>query len=262
MALGRFSQPDPIVPEPGNPQSLNRYAYARNNPLKYTDPTGHMEICSVAGEGCGEAHTPLLLPPPAVCHSVACLPTPMPYPTPTPLVLVGPTPYAGPYITTQYGHDANQGQGEIQSLIRFSTGMQPFVATTVIPVDRKWLVPVAVPYRSGMEGSVTYYENGTYVVVSDRYDTEHLFVAGLNLSLSRSVGIETTSGERFNYPLGTVPPGQAGDTAADPITVWIRREQGITERIRMNLAVQGMAAKGPAIAWSSYYITIPLPGSP
>jgi RHS repeat-associated protein len=39
--LGRFTQPDTIVPEPGNPQSLNRYAYTLNNPVKYTDPTGH-----------------------------------------------------------------------------------------------------------------------------------------------------------------------------------------------------------------------------
>ncbi len=38
--LGRFIQPDPLVPEPGNPQALNRYAYTLNNPLKYTDPTG------------------------------------------------------------------------------------------------------------------------------------------------------------------------------------------------------------------------------
>lgn len=26
---------------PATPQELNRYAYARNNPLRYTDPTGH-----------------------------------------------------------------------------------------------------------------------------------------------------------------------------------------------------------------------------
>jgi len=31
------------VPEPGNPQALNRYAYVLNNPLRYVDPTGHYE---------------------------------------------------------------------------------------------------------------------------------------------------------------------------------------------------------------------------
>ena len=30
-----------MVPEPGNPQALNRFSYVLNNPLKYTDPTGH-----------------------------------------------------------------------------------------------------------------------------------------------------------------------------------------------------------------------------
>jgi hypothetical protein len=34
-------QADTLVPEPGNPQALNRYAYVYNNPLKYTDPSGH-----------------------------------------------------------------------------------------------------------------------------------------------------------------------------------------------------------------------------
>ena len=42
-SLGRFTQPDTIVPNPLNPQSLNRFAYVLNNPLKYTDPTGHVE---------------------------------------------------------------------------------------------------------------------------------------------------------------------------------------------------------------------------
>ncbi len=41
--VGRFISPDTIVPEPGNPQSFNRYVYVRNNPMNFTDPTGHME---------------------------------------------------------------------------------------------------------------------------------------------------------------------------------------------------------------------------
>ena len=43
-AIGRFVSPDSIVPDPLNPQSLNRYGYAYNNPLKYTDPTGHYNV--------------------------------------------------------------------------------------------------------------------------------------------------------------------------------------------------------------------------
>jgi RHS repeat-associated protein len=39
--LGRFVSADTVVPEPGAPIDLNRFAYARNNPLKYNDPTGH-----------------------------------------------------------------------------------------------------------------------------------------------------------------------------------------------------------------------------
>jgi hypothetical protein len=39
--LGRFIQADTIVLDPGNPQSVNRYSYVLNNPLKYSDPSGH-----------------------------------------------------------------------------------------------------------------------------------------------------------------------------------------------------------------------------
>ena len=40
-AIGRFVSPDSIVPAPGYPPALNRYSYVYNNPLKYTDPSGH-----------------------------------------------------------------------------------------------------------------------------------------------------------------------------------------------------------------------------
>ena len=39
--LGRFIQPDTLIPDPTNPQALNRYSYVQNNPVTYTDPSGH-----------------------------------------------------------------------------------------------------------------------------------------------------------------------------------------------------------------------------
>jgi RHS repeat-associated protein len=38
--LGRFLSVDPVLGEPAEPSSWNRYVYARNSPLVYSDPTG------------------------------------------------------------------------------------------------------------------------------------------------------------------------------------------------------------------------------
>ena len=46
-----------MVPSVGDPQALNRYAYTNNNPVKYTDPSGHMITCGEGPDirgGCGE----------------------------------------------------------------------------------------------------------------------------------------------------------------------------------------------------------------
>ncbi|HIP20807.1 MAG TPA: hypothetical protein EYG70_06760, partial [Sulfurimonas sp.] len=39
--IGRFLSADTIIQDPHDSQSYNRYSYVRNNPLKYTDPTGN-----------------------------------------------------------------------------------------------------------------------------------------------------------------------------------------------------------------------------
>jgi hypothetical protein len=40
-SFGRFLTADTIVPDPANAQGFNRYAYVINNPIIYTDPSGH-----------------------------------------------------------------------------------------------------------------------------------------------------------------------------------------------------------------------------
>jgi hypothetical protein len=39
--INHWIQPDPIVPNYADPQTLNRYSYVVNNPLRYVDPSGH-----------------------------------------------------------------------------------------------------------------------------------------------------------------------------------------------------------------------------
>ena len=41
--VARFASADTIVPNSANGQSYNRYSYTLNNPIKYTDPSGHCE---------------------------------------------------------------------------------------------------------------------------------------------------------------------------------------------------------------------------
>jgi RHS repeat-associated protein len=41
-ALGRFTQPDSIIPATSNPLAFDRYMFAFSNPLKFVDPTGNI----------------------------------------------------------------------------------------------------------------------------------------------------------------------------------------------------------------------------
>ena len=114
--LGRFVSPDSIIPTVGDPQARDRYAYTYNNPLKYTDPSGHcvwdaclVEATAVAVAGTavmvwyyqqtqspefrqavrevGEQLGTMLVPPPVP----ASQPEPFPWsPPPDPLYIPGP----------------------------------------------------------------------------------------------------------------------------------------------------------------------------
>ncbi len=41
---GLFTQPDTLIPNIYDPQSLNRYAFEKNNPYRYVDPDGHFLV--------------------------------------------------------------------------------------------------------------------------------------------------------------------------------------------------------------------------
>ena len=43
--LGRFASPDTIIPQQQGSQAWDRYSYTNNNPVKYTDPSGHGAYC-------------------------------------------------------------------------------------------------------------------------------------------------------------------------------------------------------------------------
>ena len=48
-----FTQADTMIPDVYYPQSLNRYAYCYNNPVRYTDPDGHTPLLVTAAIGAG-----------------------------------------------------------------------------------------------------------------------------------------------------------------------------------------------------------------
>ena len=57
--IGKFISADIIVPQPGNPQSLNRYSYANNRPLNLVDPSGHCATTPTGQQICDSSSSTL-----------------------------------------------------------------------------------------------------------------------------------------------------------------------------------------------------------
>jgi RHS repeat-associated protein len=47
-SLSRFTSADTIIPSTQGVQGWDRFAYTNNNPVRYTDPSGHCAICGIA----------------------------------------------------------------------------------------------------------------------------------------------------------------------------------------------------------------------
>ena len=75
-----FTSPDTLVPDQYNPLDWNRYAYARYNPVKYSDPTGHA-VSDGGPVGCG-----------FTCHPTPSTPTTTSTSTSTPTTTDTPKP--------------------------------------------------------------------------------------------------------------------------------------------------------------------------
>jgi RHS repeat-associated protein len=61
---GLWLQADTIIPDPRNPQSLNRYAYVLGNPMKLVDPSGRCGVFPGVDDGdCFAGTDPLLFEP-------------------------------------------------------------------------------------------------------------------------------------------------------------------------------------------------------
>ncbi len=140
--LGRFISADTIVPDPSNPQDLNRYSYVRNNSINYSDPTGHnsvrdclfVTVCDIF------SYPPIPLPPPSQppLHVPPIIVTapPMPPPTPAPPFLIGvfPPPSLGNIPQLHLPSFQKFGEGRPATASQPSyTGIPPIVINTLFP---------------------------------------------------------------------------------------------------------------------------------
>jgi RHS repeat-associated protein len=93
--LGRFMSADPLAGDVTDPQSLNRYAYVRNNPVNRIDPSGMCSMNTSEDTGldfCADLFSDLLSTTFCLDNAGPCFTTQQPVPPPLPASLAPPPP--------------------------------------------------------------------------------------------------------------------------------------------------------------------------
>jgi len=183
-SIGRFISADTVVPEPANPQSLNRYSYCINNPLKYTDPSGYRYLTDTdqpnsgpfvdywsPDELPGSTYTPPVETP-STTNTNGQTGTTTTTITSVQPMYIGPTPCPGP--TPPPGFDGGGGPdfNEIKGWAKIIGGGLLVVVTVV--VDAVILAPQGVAALADAQyvigASLPWYYTGTSLVLSGIQD--------------------------------------------------------------------------------------------
>ena len=226
--VGRFISADTIVPQPGIPQSLNRYSYTANNPLRFVDPSGHRE-CEEASN-CNGPDPALPAAPPAYggpCLSVVCLPTPTPAPG---MTIPGTPKYQGPSYRPAPVYAPDDGW-----LLKYNVGgrFDPrFEYVHYSSYATRGTIPISVAgeYRSvvvfGAHGSRSFDEVAMSVAAGEVFNigTEWTPSGGVQPSLGASLAGVEIQLQADQIMAGIVNPagiggGRIGAEYAIPMTV-------------------------------------------
>jgi RHS repeat-associated protein len=175
-SIGRFISPDTVVPNPANPQSFNRYSYCLNNPLRYTDPTGHYPQISWGEDAEGNP-----LPPPPSAFE------PGGY-------------YNGQYgVTIPYNSYTTVGGPDISNFfvnlgLTPSPTTPPIIATKTFPGGYSWTLASGFQGPVGAEGRI-------YWEIRVDYTNESLTVSiDTSIVISGNYGLINIKPNVFLYP--------------------------------------------------------------
>lgn len=226
-AMGRFMSPDydtepDTVPyaEFENPQTLNLYSYARNNPLLYNDPDGHdVNICDNNGN----------------CHQVS----------------------NDAYTAAQKGNNGSLNVPTLDQVGMNGNGSGQFNSTSI--TDANGNSVGTATYVSNGPTDYYANRNGLNVLanasatvgsvkgVASFYGASALLGAGVAFSPVMGAGAGLTA---LNIPMGLTPGAVVGGFTLTAHAVEQAQERGVT-LAEIEEAVEGVAKSNPQNGWDS-----------